>query len=455
MRIPTGHYFRGSVYLFFMRLALLFLLSWLFLGPGPALAQSFEPGLLVRASGDTLRGEVENGFWVTPPEFIRFRATAASPIELLQPRQLRAVSFTGGRYFRYEALPIDHAAETHLSDLIEGNIFSVQVDSLLAEVLLTGPIELRRVVRPGAVHYLLRRPGQPWLSLSERQYLRRSATGSLQIVDGNNYHGQLELYFGGCPAAVAAARAAPFTAPGLAAVAQAYAAGCAAPGAAPVRSWLALAQPRRRAAFQAGVLGGVRYHLLESAAYQLAGEHTDGQLHPFGGFYAELLQPSRTTAIYGELSLSGFQNKGVVRTYNSTTGEASYTTFSYQAMLGTARLGIRYLMPLAHDQQFVLGLGLERNVVWGFTSPPAATANVSAYPSQTDRSADTYADPTLLPNLTLGWRQRRLTATLDAQLYVSSGEKSWLTGMFLGSNLAARFGLSYRLGRHPDQARAR
>jgi hypothetical protein len=437
--------------LFFMRLPLLFLLSWLLLPAGSALAQSFEPGLIVRANGDTLRGEVENAFWVAPPTFIRFRPTAASPTELLQPRQLRAVSFTGGRFFRYEALPLDRTAETRLNSLPYGNRPDVQVDSVLAEVLLTGSVELRRVVQPGATHYVLTRPGQPPLSLSERQYLRQSATAAWQITDGNNYHGQLDLYFGDCPAAVAAARMAPFTAAGLAAVAQAYAAGCA-PGAPPVRSWLAQAQPRRRASFQGGVLAGVRYHLLQSVAYELADEHTDGQLHPFGGFYAELLQPSRTTAIYGELTLSAFSNKGVLSNYDYTSGQRSYTPFSYQALLGTARIGIRYLAPLAHDRQFIFGLGFERNIVWGFTAP-VATANATPYPSQTDRSGATYADPTLLPNLTLGWRQQRFTATLDGQLYASKGENSWFTSMFLGSNLAARLGLSYRLGRNPDQAR--
>jgi hypothetical protein len=123
-------------------------------------------------------------------------------------------------------------------------------------------------------------------------------------------------------------------------------------------------------------------------------------------------------------------------------------------MLGTARIGIRYLSPLAHDRQFVLGLGFERNIVWGFTAPAASSSGIP-YPSQVDRSAVTYAEPTLLPNLTLGWRQQRVTATLDAQLYASSGSTSWVVSKFWGSNLAARLGLSYRLGRNPDQARPR
>ena len=440
-----------------MFLRLLCFLSVLWLCAGRLLAQTYEPGLLVRANGDTLRGEVENDFWVAPPTFIRFRATPASPTELLHPRQLRAVSFTGGRYFRYEALLLDHAAETRFNALSYGNYIDMKVDTLLAEVLLTGPIELRRVAWPGAVHYVLQRPGQPPLSLSERKYLREGEAGRWQVTDGNNYRAQLEMYFGDCPAAAALVKATPFTAEGLAAVAQAWVASCA-PGAPPVRSWLALAKPRRRGAFQAGVLAGVRYHLLESPSYFLPSERTDGQLHPFGGLYAELLQPSRTTAIYGELTLSTFRNKGSLSIYDYNTGQYSYTAFDYQAVLGTARIGVRYLAPLAHNRQFVFGLGLERNIVWGLTTP-AASNGAQPFPTRDERSAVTYADPVLLPNVTLGWRQQRFTATIDGQLYISrdtsggGGVASGISSMYFGSNLAARLGLSYRLGHNPDAAR--
>ena len=133
-------------------------------------AQVYEPGLLVRANGDTLRGELENGFWAEPPAFIRFRRAPGSASELFRPRQLRAVSLTGGRYFRYEALPIDHAAETRLDMLREGIVHGVQVDSLLAEVLIEGPTMLWRVAQLWAVHFLVRRPGQPVLEMSAYMY---------------------------------------------------------------------------------------------------------------------------------------------------------------------------------------------------------------------------------------------------------------------------------------------
>ncbi|OGX90346.1 hypothetical protein [Hymenobacter coccineus] len=107
------------------------------------------------------------------------------------------------------------------------------------------------------------------------------------------------MYFADCPAASQAAATAAFTAGGLGRVVQAYATACS-PARQPAHSWVAQAARRRRGAFQGGVLAGVRYNRLESPAYNIAG-YTDGGLHPFGGLYAELLQPSRTTAFYGEL----------------------------------------------------------------------------------------------------------------------------------------------------------
>ena len=139
---------------------LLLLISFCFLGVATLRAQVYEPGLLVRANGDTLRGEIENAFWDAPPTFIRYRAAADSPSLLFQPRQLRAVRLASGRYFRYEALPIDQVADTRLSNLPRGNFTNVQVDSILAEVLVEGPLMLWQVATLGARHFLLRRHGR-------------------------------------------------------------------------------------------------------------------------------------------------------------------------------------------------------------------------------------------------------------------------------------------------------
>jgi hypothetical protein len=431
-----------------MLLRLFYLLSTLLLFTNQLRAQVYEPGFLVRSTGDTLRGELENSFWVEPPTFIRYRRSPDSSSELFKASQLRAIGFTNGRYFRHEALSLDQAAETRLQKLTLGSYTRMQTDSVLAEVLLTGPVELLRVVRPGATHYEMRRPNRPPLSLSERKYLSEQKNGAQVITDGNNYRGQLAIYFIDCPAAGNAAKAAPFTATGLIAVAQTYATTCT-PSKQPSRNWLAQAEPRRRGAFQAGVLAGLRYNHIGSPSPMLTEpSHAGYQLLPFGGLYAELLQPSRTSAFYGELSISYFRNQAAQTAGYNSQGYL-YTPYDYKGMLGTARIGVRFYRPLVHDQQLIIGLGFEYNRVWGLTTT-SFTSPANGYSYAPSSANDYYPSPTLLPNLTLGWRQQRFTISLDAQLYHDNTDSDDFSDLLFGSNWATRLGVSYRLGHHPD-----
>ena len=65
-----------------LKLLLLLLTASLF-GSLQTRAQAFEPGLLVRSNGDTLHGEIENGFWTEPPTLIRYRSASNSPSQAL------------------------------------------------------------------------------------------------------------------------------------------------------------------------------------------------------------------------------------------------------------------------------------------------------------------------------------------------------------------------------------
>lgn len=423
-----------------------------------ALAQAYQPGLLVRVGGDTLRGEIENGFWTEPPTFIRFRPTPSSPSELFKPRQLRAMSFTNGRYFRYEGLPIDHAAETRMTFINRGLRTNVRIDSVLAEVLVEGPLSLLRVVSPGAIHFLLLAPGRPVLDLSDRKYLRE-VNGGWELADGNNYRGQLGYYFDKCPAAFSATQTAAFTPEGLASVVQAYNALCSAEQQLG-RTWTApaAASARRPMAVQGGVLAGLRYNRTEAVTYNLNGVCSDCRVRPYGGVYAELFQPGRKLAIYGDFTLSTFRGQGS-QFFFSAAPSGTSNFYDYQAWLGTARLGARYFIPLRHDQQLIIGLGYELNRVIS----PRITA--LSGPASLVGYEVGYASPTYFPNLGLGWRTGRLTASLDGQMYFHSNPNDnvftqvsfleYMGSMFFGKNFALRTGLAYRLGRNPDATNKR
>lgn len=409
-------------------------------------AQGFEPGVLVRANGDTLRGEIENSFWVEPPAFIRFRPGPTAGVEMLKPRQVRAVLLTNGRYFRYEGLPINHADETELARLPHGYATNVKVDSLLAEVLIEGPMTLFRVIRPGSLHLLLQRPEQPVVDLCERQYLRQAPNGSWQVTDGNNYRSQLALYLADCPEASQAAKSAAFTPAGLAAVVQAYNQACG-----PIRqmgrSWLEVAAPRRRTSVQGGLLAGIRYNHLENKTVDFTG-CTDCAARPFGGLYAEVLLPNRRTAIYGELSLANFHNQlsrfvTVItstpdpRCVGCTREEKSVvaSTYHYQALMSTARIGIRYFFRLPYEQQLLMGLSYELNSLWN------VKGNFQPGPDFTLYQDDLiYPSVPLLPALTAGWRWNRVSVVADVH--------SWFV---IEGRFVVRGSLAYRLGRNHDQ----
>ncbi|WP_201980209.1 hypothetical protein [Hymenobacter rubidus] len=409
-------------------------------------AQVYEPGLLVRSTGDTLRGEIENSFWVEPPTFIRFRLGPTGAVETVKPRQLRAVLLTNGRYFRYEALPINHADETELAHLPHGYATHVKVDSLLAEVLVEGPMTLFRVVRPSSLHLLLHRAGQPMVDLCERKYLRHAPGGGWEVTDGNNYRNQLSLYLSDCPEASQAAKSAPFTAAGVVAVVQRYNQACG-PDRRAGRSWLAVAAPRRRVSVQGGLLAGVRYNHLENTSVDFTG-CTDCEARPFGGLYAEVLLPSRRTAVYGELSLGNFRNQlsrfvTVVTTTpdprcaGCTREEVSVvaSTYRYQALMSTSRIGVRYFFRLPHEQQLLFGLSYEMNSLWHITGnfQPGP-----AFPIYDDDLG--YPVVGLVPALTAGWRWNRVSATADVHSL-----------FFIGGRFVVRGSLAYRLGRSHDQ----
>lgn len=408
-----------------------------------AIAQTYEPGWVVRSGGDTLRGEVENAFWNEPPTYIRYRAGAGSASQLFQPRQLRAVQ-VGGRYFRLEALPIDYAASTNLSKVQKYTGPEVRTDSLLCEVLLDGPLTLWRVALPASTHFLLRRPGQPVLDLAERKQLRRDPSGATVLAEGNNYRSQLVLYFGDCPAAAQAAEVAPFTAAGLGAVAQAYYATCA-PEPMPAQSWLKQAGQRSPLALQGGLTAGLRYTDTESGTDLIPETQScaDCRPQPYAGLYADAFSAGRRLAVFGELTVGSYRSRVFGASgYGGTSPlpATQYFVVTYKGLLASARLGLRYFFPLPHEQQWFIGASYElhksfRPVVLANTGVPVTLPAEDYY----------FSRPSLLPALGVGWRSAHLTVGLDAQLYPGDDVAAFIKSF--GTKFSARLGLSYRLGR--------
>jgi hypothetical protein len=173
----------------------LFALSGFLLSVLTAQAQQFEPGYLVQANGDTVRGEVENGFWEDAPTTLRFRQQTAAPIQNRPTRTLRGFGLSSGRQWRAQILTYDAAAESR-RDFVQPDAPRTRLvtDTLLTEVLLNGPIGLTVAFRGSSPHYFVQRAGQPPLELVNRVYSRTGSNGRQMLSTVNNYREQLRMY---------------------------------------------------------------------------------------------------------------------------------------------------------------------------------------------------------------------------------------------------------------------
>ena len=439
------------------------------LAVGSAKGQVFERGYLVTTAGDTLRGEIQNRFWQAPPESVVFRSSPAAPGQKYARRRLRAVRLEGSRYFRAEVLVVDHGARTQTGDLPSRLVVSLRTDSLLAEVLVDGPVPLlRAIVDAGVSHYFVRRPGRPYLELTERKYLFENE-GHQRVVDANNYRSQLAVYFGDCPAAVAVAEKALFSGPGLAAVVKAFGAQCLPDGPLGMDA-PAPDRPTQLLAFNGGALLGISFNKLQTGRSSLIGEEApllddlnlDGQLHPVGGAYLDVLLPGRRWLGHCEVALSSFGRRG---TFPLAGGAGSYTW--HGTKLDT-RLGLRYLLFRQRNKlEWFLGSGLNFNTTLSYqsseqygTGSSRLTASRVRVPTQA-----AFFGPlefVFLPYLEAGMRRGRLTFSVDVAptgtvsytdplaVYASDSRTDYYVKYSYGATLFSyRALVAFRLSRWP------
>lgn len=365
-----------------------------------ACGQTFEQGYLVLSHGDTLRGEVENGFWEDPPKKVAFRANAAAPVTTYAARQLRSVYLNSGRLLRHELLPIDRYAETRTDRLLPHLRRNQQPDSVLADVLVMGEASLLGVTLDQVKHFYVRREQQPYLELAERKYLQLR-NGHQYEIDANDYRTQLLVYFGDCPEAVKAADATPFTAAGLTRVVQAYNQHCSATRStgretAPVQAI------RPRIAWQLGVLGGARYNTvrLRESYYSsnVPGLNLDKRVHPQVGAYADLLHPGRRFAFHTALLVSSFGRRN-----------SSNHPLDWRGVLAMVQVGPRAFLWLTPSRQLIVGLGYEIMKSW----QTAGRFTASSY--FTDFNYKLRGSP--IPYLELGAQADRWLLTLTGRIY--------------------------------------
>ncbi len=410
------------------------LLSLLLLAAHLGRAQIFRPGWVVLAATptDTLRAEIEDNAWDAPPTEVRLRAAAGADIQRFAPAQVRAFRLRGGRFFRYETLPLDRTAQTNANGLPRDNAPKNQPEAFLAEVLVDGPATLYYTSFDGVRHYVMVRAGRPPLPLADRRYISERE-GRQLIMDGNNYRAELEVYFGDCPAATQAIGS--FEPAALVAVAQAYNRTCATPA----RAGLTYGQSARRApiGFALGLVLGGRYasgtlQAIETNATttDLNGFNFGGGVHPVGGLEADVFAGGRRLSLHaaGLLTTIG-------RADETTTIGVFARRVANRATLLELRLGLRFYTSTGRGGQRLFGgtgLTLPQLLTGRDDLPVLIYGNGPGQSSFVTYLPDAYPIG-LLPYLELGIQQGRFTFALDGRVQRAQ------TTRLLGYNQTLRF----------------
>jgi hypothetical protein len=424
-------------------------------------AQRFEAGFLVKSTGDTLRGQIENNFWVEPPKEVRFRSGPNAAILGVKSEEISSFALTPGRNFRRELLPLDRYAETQVARLPMGLVFNQKQELILAEVLVTGTASLLRVALQGAVHYWIRREKQEYIELTERLYMRR-VNGRLAIADGNNYKAQLSGYFGDCPLVVQTTESTPYTEAGLVRLVQLYNQECAVSRQAGTDFTLTDTS-KRRVGFNGGLLTGVRLNTFRLRSQNgngtryamLDGLNIDNRPHPLGGLYLDVLHGGRQAALHLDLSVSTYGQEGKLSAAGGPDGR-----YVWRGTLVTARIGGRHFVPIGQQSRFFYGTGILFEYLWKQESlleymslnPPY---NQEYFLNAGQLSSIAYAE--------LGWRQDRLTIALDVCSYrkvsyydlLSVDPLSTINTTYLGREYTGRpwsfsATIGFRLNNNPD-----
>ncbi|UOQ67569.1 hypothetical protein [Hymenobacter volaticus] len=417
-----------------------------------ASGQVFEAGYVVLSQGDTLRGEVENAFWEDTPTSIRFRS-ATKELTTYSGRQLRTAYLASGRLLRKELLPIDRSAQTDITRLTASVRGQQQMDSVLADVIVIGPSSLLSLTLQNVKHFFVRREARPYLEMAERRYLITDAQGTKRAADGNDYKNQLRVYYGDCPAAMAAVDKGPFTAEGLRAVVQTYNQQCSAIG----KAGLEIRREETKQAkviVRLGLVAGVRYNSLRSHNFGYTAQtravldkyNLDGQLNLQGGGYLDLVNAGRRLALHAALLISRFGNSGIIDLPTLDSNESA--TFQRHGTLLSLQYGVRGFPAVGQQLQVVLGGGFEVNQI---------LTSTSEFEYIGVRKDFLYGfKSNLLPYLEAGLSRDRLALVFTGRLYekenyshyASKANPRLMTYEVTPWSLSAS--LSYRLNANPD-----
>jgi len=176
------------------RLSLL-LLSFLFVSFVYS-QKNFQPGYLVTAANDTVRGFIDYRNWEKNPLKIEFCRSVSETPATYVPFQLKM--FTVGNEVYETAIVTMDDSPFKTENLTEGAALNYVTDTVFLLNLVEGSKSLLYFMDSKSKEHFFIRNGQRVDLLFYKRYLKRDDSGGLTVVEDKRYKGQLILYLQEC-----------------------------------------------------------------------------------------------------------------------------------------------------------------------------------------------------------------------------------------------------------------
>ncbi|MGX5855843.1 hypothetical protein ACWKW6_19485 [Dyadobacter jiangsuensis] len=308
----------------------------------------FEPGYIVIAPNDTVRGYIDYKSWSRNPETINFKALIGEKTETYGLSDMEGFGVHGENYVKahvdvnISATEIDNLASSPVPEVVKTVAFLLVVNN--------GPKGLFYLKdKDGKVQLYIRDKDGPYQLLINHRYL--AANG--QVVNVTYYREQLKNFFADCPGLIADQRMLPYSQQSIGKVFDRFYEKCSSQKA-PVASY----KPSS-SLIQVGVVAGLSSSKL-SFEGPVEPELVNGDFplsnRVSGGVFLNFVFPrlKQRASLYNELAFTSYKSSiGSQTTYSDNSYSKVSTTFGF----GYIKLinMIRYQIPVGGFKLFLNG----------------------------------------------------------------------------------------------------
>ncbi len=144
---------------------------------------NFQKGFIIRVSGDTLRGEIDNKDWVKSPDIIRFRKNKEAEIQRFSPYQCQSFGLETGLSYRSIRTTLNRTKEYY----DKPNFEIVADTTVFMEVIAKGELILYEFIEKGEKSRFFIQKG----AIKTEQLIYHSMYQDTKLLHNRRYQSQL------------------------------------------------------------------------------------------------------------------------------------------------------------------------------------------------------------------------------------------------------------------------